>query len=445
MKMHRSTLTRRRFIKTSTAVAAGLLLPAWYLEELRGHAAETKPRSANDKPGLALIGTGSRGKSLLKEAEKFGNITAICDVDQEHLLEVAKLYPAAVAYKDFRKLLKRSDVDAVLIATPDHWHALVAIAAMRAGKDVYCEKPMTHTIEQGQRLIKVVEETKRVFQVGSQQRSDARFRLACELVRNNRLGKLKHVITGLPPGIHGGPLKPGPVPQGVDWNLWLGPAPMIEYVSERHRAFRHFYDYSGGRMTDWGPHHIDIALWAMGLENSGPISADGKAHLKPISGGFEIPSQYSVDFTYANGITHLCRSVADEKKPDDQPDPVFPTDMVNGIKFEGSEGTLLVTRKKIEASKSEIIDAPLPSNAVRLEVSANHMGNFVECMRTRKKPIAPVEHGHRSVSACHIGVIAIRLGRKLQWDPVKEQFIGDKEASALIAREMRKPWTYEAV
>jgi predicted dehydrogenase len=202
-----------------------------------------------------------------KIASRFGRLVAVCDVDEAHLAAARKQWPDATTYKDFRKVMERDDIHVVICGTVDHWHTLVSIAAMRTGKDVYCEKPLTLTIDQGKHLLKVARKTKRVLQTGSQQRSDKKFRLACELVRNGRIGKLKHVAVFLPAGLRGGPFNPSPVPPGLDWNFWQGPTPDREYVKERcHVTFRYWWDYSGGTMTDWGAHHNDIALWGMGLE-----------------------------------------------------------------------------------------------------------------------------------------------------------------------------------
>jgi predicted dehydrogenase len=285
-----------------------------------------------------------------------------------------------------------------------------------------------------------------VMQTGSQQRSDDRFRLACELVRNGRLGKLKQIITSLPGGRHGGPFPTLPVPPELDWDLWLGQAPKVAYVKERcHGSFRYWYDYSGGTLTDWGAHHNDIALWALGLERSGPVTVQGRALIQPIPGGFTAASQYRVEYTYANGVAHTCQTIAKEDPSGRPTGQLGPGELPNGVKFEGADGWIFVSRSKIEASRPGLINDPLPSSAQRLYVSHNHMKNFFDCVRSRQQPICDVEIGHRSVSVCHLGVIAIRLGRKLKWDPASERFVGDKQADEWIAREMRKPWSYDAV
>lgn len=436
-----SPLSRRNFFKSTTALAAGSALPAWFLEESRCFAATTKPLSPNDKPGIALIGCGGRGMGITKEAATFGEMRAVCDVDPVRLGAAQKTYPDAKGLKDFRAVMERDDIHVIINGTPDHWHTLVNLAALRAGKDVYSEKPLTLTIGEGQRLVAEVKKTGRVLQTGSQQRSDARFRLACELVRNGRIGKLKHVSVWLPSGRREGPFMPSPVPEGFDWDMWLGQAPKTDYVKERtHVTFRYWWEYSGGTMTDWGAHHNDIAMWGIGLERSGPVAIEGKPLVEMIPGGFTAFSEYAVNYTYANGVTHSCASTPANAWNGSVLDK---SGQQHGVKFEGSDGWIFVTRGRIEASKPELLETPLPANAERLYVSANHMGNFFDCIRSRKAPVADAEIGHRSVSVCHLGVIALRLGRKLTWDPAKEQFTGDNEANSHVSRPMRGPWTLE--
>lgn len=429
--------TRRRFLGT----AAAATLPAWFLDECQAQPQPKTPASKNDTPGIALVGCGGQGQGDLGSAARFGRVVALCDVDDAHLDAAGKKWAAAAKEHDFRKIMDRKDVDVVVCGTVDHWHTLVSLAAMRAGKDVYCEKPLTLTIDEGKRLVEAQAKTKRILQTGSQQRSDKNFRLACELVRNGRLGKIKEVDVWLPAGRREGPFKSAPVPKGFDWDLWQGPTPAVEYVPERtHVTFRYWWDYSGGTMTDWGAHHNDIALW--GLGHTGPVKVSGKPTVEMIPGGFTASSEYAVEYTYADGVVHRCRStpannwaggVIDRKGQQ------------HGVKFTGADGWIFVTRGKIEASDPDLLKQPLPASATRLYVSNDHMGNFFECVRTRKLPICDAEVGHRSVSVCHLGVVAIRLGRELKWDPAKEQFVDDKEANTWLAREPRKPWSYDAV
>ena len=435
-----SHLSRRRFLKTSAALTAATTLPKWFIEETR--AAEATPSSA-DGPTIGLIGCGGMGRNDAKIASKFGRVVALCDLDDSHIAEAKKQWPDATGYKDFRKLLENKGVDVVICGTVDHWHTFVSMAAMRAGKDVYCEKPLTLTIDEGKHLIATVRKTNRILQTGTQQRSEKNFRLACELVQNGRIGKVKHATVFLPAGRREGPFQPSPVPAGFDWDFWMGQTPKVDYVKERtHVTFRYWWDYSGGTMTDWGAHHNDIVLWGLGLERSGPVEVEGKPLVEMIPGGFTATSEYEVNYTYANGVTHSCKSTTADTWSGGVADK---NGQHNGVRFEGADGWIWVRRGALEASNPEMLTEPLPSSAKRLYVSNDHMGNFFECVRTRKHPICEVEIGHRSASVCHLGVISMRLGRKLKWDPAKEQFVGDAEANKFLAREQRKPFTYDMV
>lgn len=441
-----SQLTRRALLKSSAALAGALGLPKWFVEESAAHAAPEEPTSPNDMPGVLLVGCGGMGTYDATVAAKFGNVVAVCDVDKDRLEKTAEKLKAEAKYGDFRKAIAHKGVDVVVNGTPDHWHTLVNIHAMRAGKDVYSEKPLTLTIDEGKKLLAVARETKRILQTGSQQRSDARFRLACELVRNGRLGKLQKITTYLPQGPMGGPFETRPVPQELDWNFWLGQTPEVDYVPERcHLTFRFWLEYSGGTLTDWGAHHNDIAQWANGTERSGPATIEGKVLSVSIPGGYTTPAQYEVEYTYANGVRHLCKSILTENFYGGPLGDLKPTDERNGVRFEGTEGWIFVNRENIVASRPELIEKELPAGAERLYVSNHHMGDFFDCVRSRKPAICEPEIGHRSVSVCHLGVIALRTGRKLNWDPAKEQFVNDAEANGYLSRPMRKPWGYDAV
>src|SRR5262245_50157504 len=435
-----STFRRREFLK------AAALLPAWFVEESRSFAQPEKPKGANDRPSIGLIGCGGMGRGDAKNAGRFGKVMAVCDVDSKHAGEASQMFGGAKVHKDFRKLLEDKKIDVVINATPDHWHTLINLAALKAGKDVYSEKPLTLTIDEGKRLVAAVRESGRVLQTGSQQRSDARFRLACELVRNGRLGKLAAITTILPAGLNQGPFKPSAVPKELDWDFWQGQAPRHDYVKERsHFSFRYWLDYSGGTLTDWGAHHNDIALCAMGLDRSGPTTVESKALATPIADGYTAPSEYEVVYTYGNGVRHRCVSTTANTVFGSVARQPRPGELLHGVKFEGPEGWIYVTRGKLEASRPELIKEPLKAKKFALAVSNDHMGTFFDCVRTRKPPICEAEIGHRSVSLCHLGVLALRLGRKLNWDPVKEQFVRDKEADGYLRREMRKPWSYAMI
>jgi predicted dehydrogenase len=419
-------------------------LPAWFLNELpRATAAEEK--SPNERFKIALIGCGGMGTHDAKLAQKFGDIVAVCDVDETHRGQALENFKGAQAYDDYRKVCDLPDVDAIINATPDHWHTLVNLRAVHSGKDVYSEKPLTLTIDEGKRLVDAVRKTGRVLQVGSQQRSDNTFRLVCELVRNGRLGKLQRVRTWLPEGLHGGPFATQAVPKELNWDVWQGQTAVHDYVPERcHVKFRYWYDYSGGTMTDWGAHHNDIALWGLGKERSGPVSIEGQALSEPVPGGFTAASRYRVMYLYDNGVEHICSSTSANGWAGSVIGKPKEGEKYHGVQFEGPEGWIYVSRgDTLEASDKALIDTPLPTGATRLYASDDHMANFFDCVKTRKAPVADVEIGHRSVSACHLGVISMRLGRKLAWDPEVQRFKDDADANAMLVREMRKPYTYE--
>ncbi|MBI4660228.1 MAG: Gfo/Idh/MocA family oxidoreductase [Verrucomicrobia bacterium] len=441
-------ISRRSFVKSCAVTAAATGLPLWFLERDEALAAPApKPLSPNDRPGIALIGCGGRGTGDGRDATRFGEMLAVCDVDEGHAASAAKGHAKGgktpAVYSDFRTVMERDDIHIIVNGTPDHWHTLVNLAAAKAKKDIYSEKPLTLTVDEGKRLLQAVRDNKVVLQTGTQQRSDRNFRLACELVRNQRIGKLQQIVVWLPAGLRGGPFATSPVPKGLDWDYWQGQAPKVAYVKERcHVTFRYWLEYSGGTITDWGAHHNDIAFWATGLK--GPDEVEGKVLVQPIPGGYTAFSEYEIQFTYANGVKHFIKTTKD--------DNIFggvvnQQGQRNGIKFEGTDGWIWVRRGAIEASKEEIITTPLPANAERLFVSRDHMGNFFDSVRARKDPICDVETGHRSASECHLAQIALRLGRKLHWDVERENFTGNgaKEANAWLAREMRKPFDYSYV
>ncbi|MFM7181742.1 MAG: Gfo/Idh/MocA family oxidoreductase [Verrucomicrobiales bacterium] len=441
-------ISRRSFLRRTSATAALTGLPLWFVQREAAFAQEAaKIVSPNDRPNVALIGSGGMGTGDARLASAFGNIVAVCDVDQSHSARaagrLAKDGAKIDTYSDFRKVLDRKDVHAIVNGTPDHWHSLINIGAALAGKDIYSEKPLTLTIDEGKQVVKAVRANKVVLQTGTQQRSSPRFRLACELVRNGRIGKLKEVVVWLPAGRRGGPFATAPIPEGLDWDFWLGQAPKVDYVPERcHVTFRNWYDYSGGTMTDWGAHHMDIGYWAIGLP--APTKVESKALTQPVPGGFNAISDYEVKFTYPNGVVFYVRTT-----PDDSPfgEVIKADGQRNGIRFVGEDGWIWVNRDGIDASERDLLRKDLPENAERLYVSDNHMGNFFDCIKSRKDPIADVVTGHRSASVCHLGAISLRTGKSLTWDPEKELFTGEhaEEANGYVAREMRKPYDYDFV
>ncbi|MCP5117904.1 MAG: Gfo/Idh/MocA family oxidoreductase, partial [bacterium] len=401
---------------------------------------------------IGLIGVGVRGrdhhlKKLL--GNKRVEIAAICDVDRNHAALAADRVLArrkrrVELFDDFGRLLERRDIDAVVISAPDHWHAIIAVAAMEAGKDVYCEKPLTLTIEEGRRIADVARQYGTVFQNGSQQRSDLRFNHAIALVRSGRIGRLKKVTTHLGPpgqfGLLGGISWPGkwqpfqtPPPE-LDWDLWLGPAPYRDYTPNRcHFEFRYHQDHSGGRMTDWGAHHNDIAQWAIGADDTGPVEVDGGEAVYPTSGPYDTAGVFDVRYRYANGVELVCSSGGG-----------------NGVKLYGTDGWIWVSRLEIEASAPEILKSGPDAGELRayddvnryeeIPGTDNHHENWLDCIRTRQRCRASAEIGHRSATVCHLGNISMKLGRPLKWDPEKEEFPDDTTANILARKPMRAPW-----
>jgi len=431
--MESNSLSRRNFLAAMAAAAACPVLTAG--PSGTTIAAPEKPRDISSRLGVATVGLRYQGSVITHKAQLYGDIVALCDVDQ-HVREQGRAAFGSTPriFEDYRDMIKRADVDVVLIGTPDHWHTKMIIDACRAGKDVYCEKPLTLTIDEGKQLSKVVKETGRVVQVGSWQRSDSRFRLAVEMVRSGRIGKLQKVDVVLGKNKLGGPFKRRSVPKHFNWNLWQGQALDTPYIPERsHYTFRWWYEYSGGQMTDWGAHHLDIAQWAI---NSNPVSIEATAKYPTVEDGFNVAVDFQARYQYANGVV---MTVADHGR--------------NGIMFTGTDGRIFVNRGVVQGKPVEELSAsPLkredfnvydfdnrtrPERAGKLDAIINHMGNFFDCIQSRRKPISDVESQHRSVSTCHLGNIAMRVGRTLKWDPTKETFPGDAAANALLTRPQR--------
>jgi len=394
--------------------------------------AQTGQPAPSDRVVVGSIGVGDLGRRHHLQHKLLPNkrieVAAVCDVDRNHRDEAARdvldrTGKRVGVYRDFRDLCERQDIDAVLIAVPDHWHALAAIAAMESGKDVYCEKPLTLTIAEGQKMVETARRYGTVFQTGSQQRSDKRFRHACELVRNNKIGRLTQVDTYIG-SIDGGSWQPVTTPPPeLDWNFWLGPAPWAEYSPNRcHYQFRWFSDYSGGKMTDWGAHHNDIAQWGIGADGSGPVKVSGQGVFHE-NGPHDVPGTFDVAYTYANGVVLNCHAEGE-----------------NGVKFTGTDGWVFVSRSTIDCSDKELLKYEFQSGEERLYESRDHHENWLDCIATREKPICDVEVGHRSCTVCHLGNIAIKLGRELQWDPQSERFVADDQANLMVTKPMRAPW-----
>jgi len=376
---------------------------------------------------------------------KQAQIIAVCDVDSKRAESARKrvethyggdrpdgTYKGCSAYKDFRELVARDDIDAVMIATPDHWHALPAISAAKAGKDIFLQKPLTLTIAEGRLLSDTVRRYGRVFQVGSQQRSDSRFRQACELVRNGRIGELKTVKVGFGTDPGTAPQPTMPVPDALDYDFWLGPAPWAPYTEKRvHPAsgygrpgWLRIQDYGAGMITGWGSHHNDIAQWGMGTEYTRPVEIEGQTEY-PKDGLWDVHGRFRIEYTYANGVKVIC---ADTKKNK------------QGVLFEGTEGWVYVKRGQIDAEPKSLLTSTIGPDEIHLYKSNNHKANLFDCIKSRAETAAPVEVGHRSCSVCLLGDIAMRLGRKLKWDPQKERFTNNDQANQMLWRPMRSPW-----
>jgi predicted dehydrogenase len=412
---------RRRFLATSAAAASALAFPAFVPERAFG---------ANERVNTGHIGLGGQGGGNLR---KFINqAVALCDVDSSRLAKALKSTEGAgrmcEGYGDYRKILDRKDVDAVVISTPDHWHALPTIHACQAGKDVYCEKPLSLNIEEGRKMVAAARENNRIVQTGSQQRSAANFRQACELVRNGKLGQIKQVLVGIPGPNHPGEPKPDSTPPAeLDYNFWLGPARLRPYNEKRvHYNFRFFWDYSGGQMTNWGAHHIDIAQWGLGMDDSGPLRVWGEATFHD-KRWHEVTETCRLHYEYAGGIELI---VGQGQK-----------DIPPGTTFIGSEGEIFVNRGKLSSKPDDVIEQPLAEGAVRLYASTDHHKNFLDCIKSRELPICDVEIGHRSATVCHLGNIVARTGEEIRWDPVKEALTGSEQAQALCQHKYRAPWT----
>ena len=443
--------TRRSFLRSAAAAsAATVLYPA--TKHAFGY------QAANDRPIFATIGLRNQGWAITSKSFRFADFAALADVDANVLGDnVEKTEKAQKkkpdAYSDYRKILDRKEVDAVMIATPDHWHTKIAVEAMLAGKDVYCEKPLTLTIDEGKLIEKVVKETGRVFQVGTMQRTEIaqRFLLAVALVKHGRIGTVKKVTCGIN-GMDASPAIPAvPVPKELDWEVWLGPAPKVPYralpemrkgygggvplYSNCHYAFRNWHEYSGGKLTDWGAHHVDIACWALGASETGP------SKITPLD--FTLPVEYKDGFPTVDDRYNAATKFNIQVAMPNNVEMIITSEGENGIMFEGTKGRFFVNRGKIVGKPVEDLQGnPLPDGAIEEvyggKVSENHTANFIEGMKARKQPISDVWTHNRMLEICHLSNIAMRLNRELKWDPAKREIIGDEQANSFLARENRK-------
>ena len=433
----RNKIERRSFLKGSAGGALASAAPR----------AQGRP-APSDRVLIGLVGAGVRGRDhhlRFLTANPRAEIAAVCDVDRQRADFAAQIVARAyrkrpLVFGDFRDVLERKEIDAVVIATPDHWHSIIAIQAMEAGKDVYCEKPLTLFIAEGRRMVNVARQYGTVFQTGSQQRSDWRFRQAVALVRSGRIGRLKRITTHLGnPGttsgafIHPGVWEPARTPpEGLDFDMWLGPAPYHDYSPNRcHFEFRYNLDHSGGRITDWGAHHNDVAQWALGMDGSGPVKIEGKGGFNK-AGPYDYANYLEVRYHYQSGVELVCENEGG-----------------NGVRFEGADGWIFVTRMRLDASRPEILAEPAAGDSrtydeknrnEEIPGTDEHHNNWLDSIRTRKVCAADIETGHRSATICHLGNIAMRLGRPLQWDPDREEFLGDAAANMMRDKPFRAPW-----
>ncbi len=432
-------MTRRSFLK---AAAVSAVAPAIVPSSVFARPAPS------DTLQFGCIGVGRQGQADMQELiyrglESGARVTAVCDVDSHRLDDAQwlaeKIYTletgrdaakSVTAYSDFRDLLARKDLDGVLIVTPDFWHAAMGVAAAEAGKDIYLEKPLTYSIAEGRKLVQAVKKNKRVLQVGSQQRSSVEFLRACELARNSVVGKLRTIHVWLPEDHGSGDPRPSPIPRNLDYDFWMGPTAPAPYCEDRvhphsgteRPGWLQIEPYCLGMVTGWGSHMMDIAQWGNGTEETGPISIEARAEF-PDRGLFNVHTKFHAEAVYANGVKMIMETG----------DPA-------GVRFEGDKGWVFVQRGDIKASDQAMLRWKAGQGEVKLLQSGNHMKNFLEAVRSRKAPAAPVEVGHRSNTICMMTHIAMKLGRKLVWDPAAERFVGDDEADLRLDYPHREPW-----
>lgn len=448
-------LSRRQFLVAASVLAVPAVIPA----SAMGRAGRKAP---SERINLACFGFGTIAQSVTPNFlnDERVQVVAVADVNREgdHYgyqgehkggREVGRRmvnkfyaektgkpgYDGCRVYEDFRELLAKEDVDAVEVSTPDHWHAIMAIACARRGKHVYGQKPLALTVEQGRAMAREVAKAGVTWQTGSQQRSGAYFRMACEFVRNKRLGKLQRILVRLPGGHRdfsklSAKQAPEPVPDGFNWALWEAPAPHREYrPALTPLNWRWNYDYSGGQITDWGAHHIDIVQWALGMDNSGPVAIENlKAEMPASDALYNTAKTFRFECVYANGV----RMVVE----DESAGP-------NGITFEGENGkSIFVSRDKLEFTPESLRQERIGEKEIRLYESKHHERNFIDCIYSGKPTVAPIEAAHRSITIAHIANIGLRLGRTaIKWDPKRERFVGDDKANKMLGQPMRKPWS----
>ena len=447
--MNRPASNRRDFLKKSACIAAAGAVPYIWTSSY------AKAQEANDRPNMASIGVGGMGSGDGRSASRFANMLACADVDRgraERFAGDGRFGGKCDIYEDYRKIIERADIDVVTIGTPDHWHSKIVIDALKAGKDVQCQKPLTLTIDEGKQICKVVKQSGKILHIGTQQRSENRsmFLKAVVLAQSGRLGKKLTATCSIGGGPGGGPFPTVEPPANLNWDNWLGQAPKVPYTRERcHGNFRWWLEYSGGKMTDWGAHHIDIAQWGLGYTASGPIEIEGAgefpnhpADLDPVKffageqtipNGYNTATRFKINLTFANGNKMIV-----QQGPD------------NGIWFEGENGRIFVNRGRLTGKPVEDLSETdkrwLDEEVTKLYKGmqpGDHMRHFFECLKDRRFTVSDPFTHHRTMTSCHLCNIALLLKRKLRWDPAKEDFVGDAEASALLSRPQRAPYTIE--
>lgn len=452
--------SRREFLEKSTKIGIASAL-AWGIPSIVPSTVFGKNAPSN-RINIGAIGNGRISRIHdMPEIWKhdFAQIVAVCDVDSKRVNDAkvlvedyykqkaGKSFKGVKTYEDYRKLLDNKDIDAVVISTPDHWHAIIAIEAAKKGKHIYLQKPTSLTIDEGRKLSDIVQKKGVKFQIGSQQRSSEQFRYACELVRNGRIGQLKTIYVGLP-GDPSGEIEPEmPIPKNLNYDMWLGSTPEVYYTEKRVHPQKDYErpgwlrceQFGAGMITGWGSHHIDIGHWAMGTELTGPIEVWGNADF-PTKGLWDVHGIFKTEALYSNGVKMIVSN-----------------ELTNGVKFEGTEGWIFVTRgnyrvtasdpvadangvKPLDASNPKIITSIIGENEIKLTVSKDHHGNWLEAIKNNTETIAPIEVAHRSCSACLVHHIAMKLKRKVYWNPDKEQFSNDDEANKMLSRPQRKPY-----
>jgi predicted dehydrogenase len=422
-------INRRGFLRTA---AGAMAIPYIVPSSVFGAGGKIAP---SNRLLVGMIGVGSQGgwdmRGFLNADESL--VVAVCDVDRRRQKtaknEVDRKYgnEDCKMYDDFREVIARSDIDIIATAIPDHWHSIPAIMAAEAGKDIHGQKPLARTIKEGRAICDAVKRYGVIWQTGSWQRSKDNFRQACELVINGRIGKVTRVEVGLPTGSRGANQPVQPEPDYCDWNFWLGPAPWVPFRGVLHWDWRWIMDYSGGQITDWAGHHIDIAHWGLGLDRTGPVEVEGHGNI-PNDGIYNVPVTYKVLTKYANGLEMVIAN-----------DQQVPHGM--GTCWYGEKGWIHVTRDQpVHTNRPAIFEEKIGPNEIHLEVSLDHHQNFLNSVKTRRETITPAEIAHRSLTPALLGEISMQVGRKLKWDPDKEVIIGDEEASRMLSRPMRSPW-----